>query len=134
MNVTEMKNLVMIQTNNDTTDIADYATEVLEYLNEGYQRLHYRHVESYPTSLALDADVPALPEQMHRYIVDWATWRFYMNGNQSKQQRGLPFRNSFEEFYNKLPQGGGITDPAALAERASAKRFANLYTDYVAGY
>ena len=131
MDVKSMQDMVMIQTNNDPSDIVDYKTEVLEYLNEGYNRLYFRHMEAYPAAaLVLDTDTPDLPKETHRYIVDWATWRFYMNGNQSKQNRGIPFRNSFDEFYIKMPLGGGVTDPEAQAARTAAMRFTNLYKTY----
>ena len=45
-----------------------------------------------------DMDEPALPVRFHPAIADWATWLVYRNGTPQKQQRGIPFRNAFEEM------------------------------------
>lgn len=128
MTVQQLYDMVMIQTGNDTTDITDYATEVAAYVNEGYSKLYEKYMNTAEVVELTDADEsPLLPDHMHRYIADWATWRMYMNGNPSRQQRGFAFKQSFDDFFAKVPRGGGITDTDALEARAASMRFKNLY-------
>lgn len=130
MTVKQLKDMVMIQTNNDLADITEYETQVLSYLNEGHTKLYEKYMGEVPaTPLANDADESSLPGHMHRYIADWATWRMYMNGNTARQQRGLPFRQSFDAFLSDVKRGGGITDAEKLAARNASLRFINLYTE-----
>lgn len=106
MTVEEIKNRVMFQTNNDVDDMEDFMPYLMGYINEGYDRLVYAfakvHLSDDPEDqycdLVDDMDVPALPVRFHPYIADWATWLVYRNGNPQKQQRGIPFRNAFEEM------------------------------------
>lgn len=124
MTLSAMEELVMVQTNNDIEDVTEYETQLPVYLNEGYNKLYKKWMREYPeTPLADEDDVPLLPDYMHKYICDWATWLMYRNGNPSKQQRGLYFRNSFDEFLGSLEDGGGLDDES----RRSAMRFRNLY-------
>lgn len=114
MKVNEIKNEVMFQTNNDADDLGDFMPFLMDYINEGYDRLVYawdkQHVatdsEDYPP-LYGDEDVPNLPEWAHRALADWATWLVYRNGNPQKQQRGYPYRSAFDEILNKITQEGG---------------------------
>lgn len=111
MNVGEIKNAVMFQTNNDVDDIMDYVPYMLDYINEGYDKLVYAYAgmhlgEAYP-QLAGDSDTPKLPDWTHRALVDYATWLVYRNGNAQKQQRGYAFRTAFEEVLNKVLSSGG---------------------------
>jgi phosphatidylethanolamine-binding protein (PEBP) family uncharacterized protein len=130
MTVSEMKDQIMFQTNNDTEDIEDYEPYVLEYLNDGYDRLVMvwakQHVSktnaTYP-ALSADIDVPATPEWTHRYIADWATWLVYRNGNPQKQQRGYAFRANFLEMLAKVAEEGGA---AGLNEDGTQKTYRNF--------
>lgn len=106
MTVEEIKNRVMFQTNNDVDDMEDFMPYLMGYINEGYDRLVYAyakvHLSDDPndeySDLTDDMDEPALPVRFHPAIADWATWLVYRNGNPQKQQRGIPFRNAFEEM------------------------------------
>lgn len=106
MTVEEIKNRVMFQTNNDVDDMEDYMPYLMGYINEGYDKLVYAfakvHLSDDPndtySDLTDDMDEPALPVRFHPAIADWATWLVYRNGNPQKQQRGIPFRNAFDEM------------------------------------
>ena len=106
MTVEEIKNRVMFQTNNDVDDMEDYMPYLMGYINEGYDRLVYAfakvHLSDDPndtySDLTDDMDEPALPVRFHPAIADWATWLVYRNGNPQKQQRGIPFRNAFDDM------------------------------------
>ena len=112
MTLSEIKNQVMFQTNNDAEDVGDYLPHLLDYINDGYDRLvkvwSKSHIpqDDYPL-LEDDADEPELPQWTHRALCDWATWLVYRNGNPQKQQRGLAFKTAFEEILAKLADEGG---------------------------
>ena len=112
MNVREIKNTVMFQTNNDADDLADYLPYLTDYINEGYDKLVYAYAkenlseEKYPR-LMFETDTPRLPEWTHQALADYATWMIYRNGNSQKQQRGYAFRSAFEETINKVISEGG---------------------------
>ena len=114
MTVGEIKNEVMFQTNNDIDDLGDFMPYLMDYINEGYDRMMYawedRHVSD--KELQTDADIPEVPEWAHRALADWATWLVYRNGNPQKQNRGYPFRSAFEEVLSKLSEGrnGKVTN------------------------
>jgi hypothetical protein len=111
----DIKEFVMSQTGNDVADVTEYMPFLLEYINEGYDRLVYatarEHIaadsESYPP-LADDADTPNLPIWAHLAIANWATWCVYRNGNPSKQSRGVQFRAAAEETATQI-RGGSNT-------------------------
>lgn len=128
MTLKEIKDQVMFQTNNDAEDIDDYLPHVDDYINDGYDRLvsawTKNHVpqESYPR-LEDDDDEPNLPEWLHRYLADWATWLVYRNGNPQKQQRGMAYRYAFEEVLAKIADQGGAD---GLNEDGTQKRYRNF--------
>ena len=129
MTFAEIKDQIMFQTNNDAEDIEDYLPHVNDYINDGYDRLvkvwtksHHIPAEEYP-KLIEDEDVPNIPEWLHRYICDWATWLCYRNGNPQKQQRGMAFRASFEEIISQILSEGGL---AGLNEDGSSKQYRNF--------
>ena len=128
MTLKEIKDQVMFQTNNDAEDIDDYLPHVDDYINDGYDRLvsawTKNHVpqEDYPR-LAEDDDEPNLPEWLHRYLADWATWLVYRNGNPQKQQRGMAYRYAFEEVLAKIADQGGAD---GLNEDGTQKRYRNF--------
>ena len=112
MTLSEIQEQVMFQTNNDADDLGDYTPHIDDYINEGYDRIAVvwdsQHVPStdYP-ALENGTDEPNLPEWIHRYIADWATWLIYRNGNPQKQQRGRAYWQHFMELLSKLADGGG---------------------------
>ena len=112
MTLSEIKNEVMFQTNNDVDDLGDFLPYLLDYINEGYDRLVYawcqKHLGGEWPMLAEDEDTPKTPDWTHRALADWATWLVYRNGNPQKQNRGVPFRNAFDEILGKIMDEGGI--------------------------
>lgn len=129
MTLAEIKDQVMFQTNNDPEDIEDFLPHAADYINEGYDRIvkawDHGHVPStdYPR-LEEDEDVPNLPDWMHRYLCDWATWLVYRNGNPQKQQRGFQFRSHFLELLSTIADEGG---KAGLDEETGlTKRYRNF--------
>ena len=131
MTLGEIKNQVMFQTNNDADDIGDFEPHIVEYVNDGYDRIvnvwAHQHVtsgnEEYP-SLSEDSDVPNVPEWTHRYLADWATWLVYRNGNPQKQQRGYAFRETFIQMLTVLSREGGED---GLNEDGTLKGYKNFY-------
>jgi len=125
MTLSEIQEQIMFQTNNDADDLGDYTPHIDDYINEGYDRIviiwDNKHVPctDYPR-LENGTDVPNLPEWIHRYIADWATWLIYRNGNPQKQNRGMAFRSSFEEMLAKLAGQGG---KAGLDEDGNQKKY-----------
>ena len=125
MNVGEMKNAVMFQTNNDADDVGEFLPYLMRYINEGYDMLVNAYAQVHPTPdhgtyrpMARDNDVPATPEWTHMAIVDLATWLVYRNGNPQKQQRGYAFRASAEQIFAKVRDEGG--------EKGRVKHFINI--------
>lgn len=61
--------------------------------------------------LEADTDEPALPEGAHMALADYATWRFYGNGNLARQARGQFYYQRFLMELDKLmpakQRGGG---------------------------
>ena len=131
MTLGEIKNHIMYQTNNDADDIGDFEPYIVEYINDGYDRIvnvwAHQHVtpgsEEYP-ALEDDTDAPNLPEWMHRYLADWATWLVYRNGNPSKQQRGYAFRETFLQMLTTLSREGGVD---GMNEDGTLKMYAKFY-------
>ena len=121
---------VMFQTNNDADDLGDFTPHIVDYINEGYNRLvvvwDHQHVmtgsESYPP-LSAETDVPNVPEWTHRFLADWATWLIYRNGNPQKQQRGYAFREAFEKMLATVAGQGGIN---GTNEDGTLKRYKNF--------
>lgn len=131
MTLGEIKDRIMFQTNNDAEDIEDYLPYVVDYINEGYDRLmnawNKTHV---PTGdydrLEIDPDEPLLPEWTHPAIADWATWLIYRNGNPQKQQRGMVFRSSFEEVLSRISDEGGENGVNENGTRKHFRFFRNI--------
>lgn len=114
MTLGEIKYEVMFQSNYDADDLGDFSPYIIDYINDGYDRLveawasvhtEYGKVE-YPR-MANDTDEPKLPEWTHRALADWATWLIYRNGNPQRQQRGLAYKTAFEEILAKIRSEGG---------------------------
>lgn len=127
-----IRNQVLFQTQNDAEDLQDYLPAIDDYINEGYDKLvyalygvHVDETEDDETTIPYPAlydvrDVPKLPSWTHRAIADYATYLMYRNGNALKQNRGVPYYNSFMEVLTKLPYSkkGGL-------------KFKNLFTEKV---
>ena len=113
MTLADMKAHVMFQTNNDAEDVGDYLPSLLSYINDGYDRLVKAWTKShlpqneYPW-LAEDTDEPNLPEWLHVYICDWATWLVYRNGNPQKQNSGRAYYETFMMILSKIADEGGL--------------------------
>ena len=129
MTLGEIKNQIMFQTNNDEEDIEDYLPHVTDYINDGYDKLlkvwtktHHVADDTY-AKLEEDSDVPVLPEWLHRYVCDWATWLVYRNGNPQKQQRGRAY---YESFMGILAQIAGEGGADGLNEDGTTKRYRNF--------
>ena len=96
----------MFQTNNDADDLGDFLPYLMDYINEGYDRLAFAWTGEHPEGLG-ETDTPLLPEWTHHAIADWATWMVYRNGNPQKQNRGYAFRNAFDEVLGRMISEGG---------------------------
>jgi len=131
MTLGAMKTHIMFQTNNDADDIGDYTPHIVDYINEGYDRVvkvwakvHTKSSGSDYPPLSADTDVPNLPEWTHRYIADWATWLIYRNGNPQKQQRGYAYRESFDRLLSIISDDGGL---AGLDENGNPKQYKTFF-------
>lgn len=125
MNVGEIKQLIMHQTNNDADDLGDFMPFLMTYINDGYDRLVYAWAKQHCSPedetyvfLQQDTDLPALPEWAHRAIADWATWLVYRNGNPQKQSRGISFMQAFQDTLTRMISENG--------ERGKITRFFNI--------
>ena len=131
MTLGEIKDQIMFQTNNDPEDVGDYLPHLVDYINEGYDRMmnawNKNHIptEEYDR-LEVDSDEPQLPEWTHRAIADWATWLCYRNGNPQKQQRGMAYRNAFEQILAQLADEGGADGLNADGTSKQYKNFINI--------
>lgn len=143
MTLTEIKNQVMFQTNNDSEDVGDFLPALEDYINEAYDRLvvvwAHQHLipgdEDWPPlreygegEPAADppVDVPRTPEWTHRFLADWATWLVYRNGNPQKQQRGYAFRESFERMLATVAGEGGESGVDENGKQKQYKFFINI--------
>ena len=133
MTLEEIKEQIMFQTNNDADDLEDFEPHIVDYINDGYDRIvvvfDHQHVapesETYPT-LEETTDVPNLPDWMHRYLTDWATWLVYRNGNPQKQQRGYAYRETFELFLRQIAGEGGKDGMNADGTLKRYRNFINI--------
>ena len=131
MTLAEIKAQIMFQTNNDEEDIEDYLPHVIDYINDGYDRLvkawSKNHIpnDDYD-KLEYDSDEPALPEWTHRALCDWATWLIYRNGNPQKQQRGMAYRAAFEEVLSKIAGEGGASGLDENGNQIVFRNFRNI--------
>ena len=133
MTLSEIKQMVMFQTNNDAEDLGDFEPYLCDYINEGYDRLvkawakvHVSfHSEDYPR-LEEDGDTPATPEWTHRYLADWATWLIYRNGNPQKQQRGYQYQSSFMQMIATISDEGGADGLDENGNQKVYRHFINI--------
>lgn len=131
MTLREIQEHIMHQTNNDADDLGDYEPHIGEYINEGYDMIVEKwadtHVPSddYPR-LESDDDEPNLPQWIHRYIADWATWLIYRNGNPQKQSRGMAYRQQFMDLLAKIADAGGVNGFNEDGSRRRVRYFFNI--------
>ncbi len=132
MTLAELKAQIMFQTNNDAEDISDYLPHVVDYINDGYDRMvkawtkNHAPQDDYPL-LEDDDDSPQTPEWTHRALCDWATWLMYRNGNPQKQQRGLYYREAFLDVISRiLGEGGADGYDSDTGELKQYKHFRNI--------
>ena len=139
MNLAEIKNAIMHQTNNDADDLGDFLPYLVDYINEGYDRLVFAFAgqrvsadSNDYTPLKNDKSSPDLPDWLHRYVADWATWLVYRNGNSQKQNRGYAYRSAFLEVEAQLrgmtmeEKGFDTSSDAYKAAAAKRRYFINL--------
>lgn len=131
MTLGEIKNQIMFQTNNDAEDIGDYLPHLIDYINEGYDRMmnvwNKNHVPTIEYDrLEIDPDEPQLPEWTHRALCDWATWLVYRNGNPQKQQRGYAYREAFERVLAMIADEGGENGVDENGNRIQFRNFRNI--------
>ena len=131
MTLAEIKNQIMFQTNNDAEDVEDYLPHLVDYINDGYDRLvkvwtkSHTPQEEYPR-LNEDEDVPNIPEWTHRALCDWATWLVYRNGNPQKQQRGRAYYEMFMMVLSQLSDEGGLAGLNEDGTNIQYKNFRNI--------
>lgn len=131
MTLGEIKDQIMFQTNNDPEDIEDYLPYVTDYINDGYDRImvvwQKDHIPGVNYErLTYDSDEPELPEWLHRYICDWATWLVYRNGNPQKQSRGRAYYESFMEMLGKIAGCGGAAGFDENGNMIQYRNFRNI--------
>lgn len=133
MTLAELKDRVMFQTNNDSEDVGDYLPHLVDYLNDGYDRLvsvwakqHVSPSSSDWLPLEDDLDEPLTPAWTHPFIGDWATWLVYRNGNPQKQQRGYAFREAFLGMLSKIADEGGMDGLNEDGTQKQYKYFRNI--------
>ena len=133
MTLEEIKSRVMFQTNNDDEDVGDYMPHLVDYINDGYDRLldawagEHINTAGYPALVDDDpSPSPAVPDWIHPYLADWATWLVYRNGNPNKQQRGYAFRSSFDEMLAKVRNEGGLNGLNSDGTLKKYKYFRNI--------
>lgn len=143
MTLSEIKEHVMFQTNNDAEDVGDFLPALTDYINEAYDRLvvvwakahvipgsddwpPLREYEESETPSDPRVDTPRTPEWTHRYMADWATWLVYRNGNPQKQQRGYAYRESFLGMLAKIADEGGMDGLNDDGSQKQYKFFINI--------
>lgn len=111
MTYENIRDMVMRQMSNDTTDYTEYP-DIAIYINEGYDELLWAYVKQhlsdeegadYPL-LSGDDDEPLTPIYTHRAIADYATYMLYRNGNTNRQNRGVPYYQEFRRVHSRLLQ------------------------------
>lgn len=134
MTLAEIQEQIMFQSNNDVDDLEDFLPHVNDYINDGYDKLvmvwtksHHIPADEYPRLEEAD-DVPNLPEWIHRYICDWATWLVYRNGNPQKQQRGRAYYESFMGILSQISGEGGADGLNADGSVNRYRNFRNIPT------
>lgn len=139
MTLTEIRNQVMFQTNNDVDDLGDFMPHLNDYVNEGYDQLvnyftggHIMDESNDYAPLSSGGDEPMLPQYAHRAIVDYATYLVYRNGNAVKQNRGQAFLSAFLQVCSQLKYeryaGIGMDENGNPTGSSNRLKFKNIYT------
>ena len=107
MDLSAIKQQVMLQIGGDAEDVQDFLPHLTQYVNDGYDRLvlaaYGMHVgEGGFEPLRHDKSQPLLPEWTHAAIADFATWLICRNGSQQRQNRGYAFRQAFDRVESRL--------------------------------
>ena len=133
MRLSEIKEQVMFQTNNDAEDVGDFLPSLTDYINEGYDRVVYvyahQHVSEESddyTPLSMESEEPNLPLWTHRAITDYATYLVYRNGNPQKQQRGMAYLQTFNETLAQIASGGGADGVNDDGTQKRYRKFINI--------
>jgi hypothetical protein len=120
-----MKMRCMAQFGADAEDLREFLPELEGYLNSAYNLMSWYadkkrvgNRENERPRLAEDSDIPDVPEWTHEYMCDYATYLIYRNGNQARQQRGIPFLQRWNE---------GVTLAAQNTADGIPDKFRNLY-------
>lgn len=130
MTLNDLQVRALFQTNNDFDDLDEFSPAINQYINEGYDELTMaydkKHLDEEDEngdtpyySLSISSDTVELPEWLHSYIADYATYMLYRNGNAMKQNRGLP-------FYQRFLQG---KQKAEWEGKNKSAHFYNLYSN-----
>jgi hypothetical protein len=99
----------MAQFGADAEDLREFLPELEGYLNSAYDwvswyidKKHVGNREDERPRLSADTDEPDVPQWLHEYMCDYATYLIYRNGNQARQQRGIPFLQRWMDAIEKL--------------------------------
>jgi hypothetical protein len=124
--VGEIKRLVVEQFGQSPEEARQHMPKIISYINDGYDLMlnawkPRAHVgdEEYPRLVGND-ETPAVPDWLHGYLADYATFLIYRNGNPQRQQRGVPFLSRWLEGLTRLRTEGDGGNPGYPA------RFHNL--------
>lgn len=104
----------MHQINYDSEDVLDFEPYIDAYINDGYNELVYAYDGSYAPSTAYPSlvegsDLPLTPVWTHMALANYGTWCTFRNGSPSKQARGYPFKQAFEDVVSRVRTAGGST-------------------------
>ena len=117
MTLNDLEKRALFQTNNDFDDLSEFSPAIVQYINEGYDELTMAYDRLHLDEQAEDGTTPyttlststqacQLPDWLHSYIADYATYMLYRNGNQMKQNRGMLFYQRFLEGKRKAEWDG----------------------------
>ena len=133
MTLKEIRALAMFQSNNDEEDLPEFQPALDQYINEGYDRLVEAYTDEHTDPdgdvyipLTGATDEPEIPSWSHRAIADYATYMIYRNGNVTKQNRSVPYYQSFSDMLLKLREAG-VKD--RNKDNGGLVHFKNLYVD-----
>ena len=117
MTVAEIKRLVVEQFGQTEEEMREHMPKIISYINDGYDLMvdawkPHKHVggEEYPR-LTRNDETPLVPEWLHGYLADYATYLVYRNHNPQRQQRGIPYLQRFNEAIGRLKTEGDGEEP-----------------------
>ena len=126
MDLSQILRTVLFQTGNDPEDLGDLQPFLTNAVNEGYDRLlmawagKHLHDDDCPP-LRRDRDTPeGLPDWLHPYLADYASYKLCRGGSGQKQTRA-------QNFFAAFADGLGRARSATGRPRADLpQRFCNL--------